>query len=308
MSEIEILALNDAKKFMDIVLKEDAKERIDALQTLDDLAICENLRYGIYNDPKSLPELSEFYTSIFLKAPTERRFEIYRYLVDIVSQIGGHTAGALTPFMLLDPDKQIASTATVDYCSLGTLLDDDPMTRPKDAIRMIDPNWAVEGLPASRGAIFGGLLTLGDKRVCKLLEPLRLTMSSEEVQVISKCYSGMTHFPVIEFYLDWLEEQVSASDHASLALFGNVAAGLFRLNNDRRVNQIFDGLRPFPVPKTEDASWKDKRFLDFEDVKKKISLRMYALEAKERPPKVMPHVLKAFELDPRAKAEDIAEI
>ena len=308
MSEIKILALTNAKEFMNIVSTDSAKERIDALQTLDDLVICENLRYGIYNDQKSLPELIEFYTSVFIKAQTERRFEIYRYLVDIVSQIGGHTVGALTPFMLLDPDKQIVSTATVDYCSLGTLLNNDPMTRPKDAIRMIDPDWGEQGFPASRGAIFGGLLTLGDKRVCELLKPLRESMESDEILVISKCYSGMIHFSVIEFYLDWLEEKVASSDYTTLGIFGNIAAGLFRLINDRQMQHSYDGLRPFPVPEVSDTSWEEKRVLEFEEVKTKISLRMYALEAKEPPPKVMPHVLKAFELDPRSKAEDIAEI
>ena len=173
---------------------------------------------------------------------------------------------------------------------------------------MIDPAWAVDGFPASRGAIFGGLLTLGDKRICDLLKPIRKTMSSDEILVISKCYSGMTHYPVIEFYLEWLEEKVVDFDDTSLGEFGNIAAGLFRLNNDRQLPQIYDGLRPFPVPEVADTSWDPKSFLEFEEVRNKISARMYALEAKEHPPKVMPHVLKAFELDPRSRAEDIAKI
>jgi hypothetical protein len=74
---------------------------------------------------------------IFLEAPVKRRREIYGHVAMIVPQIGGWTAGAMTPFMLLDPDMGIVSTATVDYASLGSLLNDDPMTRPKDAINMV---------------------------------------------------------------------------------------------------------------------------------------------------------------------------
>jgi hypothetical protein len=52
--------------------------------------------------------------------------------------------GSDDPFMLLDPDMGIVSTATIDYGSLGSLLNDDPMTRPKDAISMIE-----KGIPRS---------------------------------------------------------------------------------------------------------------------------------------------------------------
>jgi hypothetical protein len=68
----------------------------------------------------------------------------------IVSQIGGWTVGAMTPFMLLDPDMGIVSTATIDYASLGSLLDDDPMSRPKDAISMV-----AKEIPANPATVIG---------------------------------------------------------------------------------------------------------------------------------------------------------
>ena len=76
------------------------------------------LRFGISNDPTALPELVQLYNRFFLQAPADRRRQIYGHVAMIVPQLGGWTAGAITPFMLLDPDLGIVSTATVDYTSL----------------------------------------------------------------------------------------------------------------------------------------------------------------------------------------------
>lgn len=164
MAEIKPLLISDPKRFMEIVQNNDTKTRVRSLNTLDDMMTCEALRHGIYNDPAKLPELAEFYRRHFLEVPVERRREIYGHVAMIVEQIGGWTAGALTPFFLLDTDPGVVSTATVDYASVGSLLDNDPMTRPKDVVMMIE-----KGIPENPAAVLGGLLALGDPRVCDLI-------------------------------------------------------------------------------------------------------------------------------------------
>jgi hypothetical protein len=57
----------------------------------------------------------------------------------------------MTPFMRLDPDMGIVSTATIDYASLGSLLNDDPISRPRDAISMVE-----KGIPRNPAAVIGG--------------------------------------------------------------------------------------------------------------------------------------------------------
>src|SRR6516164_675286 len=164
----ELLLRSDPKLFMAVVHEQDPEKRALSLHALDDLMTCEALRHGIFDDRAALPSLMRFYDEFFLKAPVDRRREIYRHVAMIASQIGGWTAGAMTPFMLLDPDMGIVSTATIDYTSLGSLLNNDPMTRPKDAISMIE-----KGIPRNPAAVIGGLLALADPRVCRLLQPLR---------------------------------------------------------------------------------------------------------------------------------------
>src|SRR5262245_2804939 len=142
MNSPEPLLNQNPEAFMAIVQNHDESERQRALHTLDDKMTCEALRHGIFNDQNALPNLVKFYVDVFMRVPDERRREIYRHVAMIVPQLGGWTAGAFTPFILLDTNRGIVSTATVDYCSLGSLLEDDPMTRPRDVVAMVQKDLA----------------------------------------------------------------------------------------------------------------------------------------------------------------------
>jgi hypothetical protein len=297
----ELLLMSDPKLFMAVVHEQDPEKRVRSLHTLDDLMTCEALRHGIVDDHAALPSLIRLYNEIFLQAPVDRRREIYRHIAMIVPQIGGWTAGAMTPFMLLDPDTGIVSTATIDYASLGSLLNDDPMTRPKDVINMIE-----KGIPENPAALIGGLLALGDPRVCQLLVPLRGSLDEHQVATVTRCFSGSTAKCVVEFYLDWLDELVNRRDYEGLSIFGHVAAGLYRLADARLVPFIVDGLRPFPVPRGEDAEWPGWKQIDLPEFAASIASRILDLEGREAPPKVLPHAIRAFGLTPRTASQDMA--
>jgi len=219
MSKHRPLLIADPKAFMAAVNESDPEKRVRRLHIFDDIMVCEFLRYGIFFD--NLPSLIQLYRDFFLQAPVDRRKEIFGHVTIIVPELGGWTAGALTPFMALDPDMEIVSTATVDYASLGSLNDDDPMTRPKDAIDMVE-----RGVTANPAAVLGGLMALGDPRVCRLLTPLRASLSKDEVHTVTKCFSGITTKTVVDFYLDWLDELVDRDDDVGQRIFGHVVAGL----------------------------------------------------------------------------------
>ena len=208
----QLLLISDPKLFMAVVHEQDPAKRVHSLHTLDDLMACEALRHGIFNDWAALPSLRQFYNEIFLQAPVDRRREIYRHVAMIVPQIGGWSAGAMTPFMLLDPDMAIVSTATVDYARLGSLLNDDPMTRPKDAISMIE-----KGIPKNPAAVIGGLLVLGDLRVCRLLVPLRASLMSIRCKRSRNAFPGsLPSASWNSISTGWTSSLIGASTRASL--------------------------------------------------------------------------------------------
>src|SRR5262249_48742716 len=109
---------------------------------------------------------------------------------------------------------------------------------------------------------------------------------------------------VVDFYLDWLDKLIDRDDFEGLGIFGHVAAGLFRLADRRSVPYIVDGQRPFPVPQGEDSGWSEP--IDPKAFAASIADRLFDLERAERPPKVLPHAIRAFGLTPRTAVEEIA--
>jgi hypothetical protein len=61
------------------------------------------------------------------------------------------SANALLPFIAEDKSPAVVSTAVIDYVSLPALTDNDPMSRPRDIIGMIQ-----SGTLENEGAAFGG--------------------------------------------------------------------------------------------------------------------------------------------------------
>lgn len=281
------------------MMNDNSEERISGLKTIDDLIVCECLRYGYYNDPAMIKDLIKLFDEIYAWQSLEVKRRIYSHVAMIVPQLGGDLAGAFTPFMLLEDELGIVSTATVDYASIGTLSDNNPMTRPIDIMMMIERN-----MPRNPAAVIGGLLVLGDPRVCKLLEPLRSSIPPDYVPEITKSFSGFSYKCVIEFYMDWIDELIDEKDFESESIIGHVIAGLYRLAKFNKYNYILDGLRPFPVEHQTRTNVTIKQ-LSLEDYTQSISHRLYDLERREGEPKLMPHVIRGFGLEPLSPSEDI---
>lgn len=162
-------------------------------------------------------------------------------------------------------------------------------------------------VPENPAAVIGGLIALGDPRVCDLVAPLRTALDADKVAVVTKCHSGATAKCVVDFYLDWLDELVDRRDYDGEGIFGHVAAGLYRLANDRKGPFVAEGLRPFPVPGAGDnPEWPDMRSIDAREFAESIAERLFDLERREAIPKVMPHAIRAFGLSPKSSSADMA--
>lgn len=239
---------------MKLMMNDNSEERLSGLKTIDDIIVCECLRYGYFNDPAMIQGVVRLFDEIYSEQSLEIKRRIYSHVAMIVPQLGGNLAGAYTPFMMLEDELGIVSTATVDYASIGTLSDNNPMTRPVDIIMMIELN-----MPRNPAAVIGGLLVLGDPRVCKLLEPLRSSIPADYVPEITKSFSGFSYKCVIEFYLDCIEELIDERDFESESVIGHVIAGLYRIAKFNKYDCILDGLRPFPVPQQDPSKTTVKR-------------------------------------------------
>jgi len=288
-----LLFLSDPKAFMEIVTDADAENRFKKLKgSFEDLVICEITRYGFYNDEAMISPLQDFYRSVVMEAPENRRLAIYMHIAGLVENTSFVTVNAFLPFIAEDNSRGIVATAAIDYVSLGSLTHGDPMSRVNDIIGMIE-----SGQLENEGAAFGALLNLGDDRVCNLLVPLRATLDNHAVREATNCATGFIYSATAEAYLDWLEG-LEGDDRDGV--FGLVASGLALLRKQARITDVvFTGRRPFPTKGVSKAAWARVRAeTPYADYVKRIAPRMRALERSEPPPRVMPHVLAEWGITP----------
>lgn len=81
---------------------------------------------------------------------------------------------------MLERSTGIVSTATKNYIGTRCLVDDDQMSRPRDALELVN-----NGIPEYPAALIGRLLALGDPRVCELSRPLRPNRDDDDIAIIS---------------------------------------------------------------------------------------------------------------------------
>jgi hypothetical protein len=290
-NEEYMLFQTDPDRFWKTITNDDAEQRFAACATPEDLLLCEVIRYGTFNKQEMIGPLAALYRTQTTKISEKARYSVYRHVVGFVENTSIVSVNAFLPFIAEDSSLTIVSTAVIDYVSLGPLTDDDPMSRVKDIIGMIE-----SGMLENEGAAFGGLLHIGDKRVCDLLIPLRDSLDHDAMNVAVKCSTGFIHSATTDFYLDWLEGmEGSDKDEA----FGVVASGLGLLKKKSQSDQVLTGLRPFPVrAATPEQSKASQKPIPLAEYVQRISQRMYALERAEPPPRVMPHVLTEWGLKP----------
>ncbi len=297
----------DLPKFMEVALIEDVGRRSDMLQAnLGDIVLCEIVRYGVLNDSAMIGPLAELYRERALAGLAEdTRWHLYRLVEQLMEAVDFVSVNALLPFIADETSPRIVASAVIDYVSLGPLTGDDPMSRPKDIVGLIE-----SGRLRNTGAAFGGLLHLGDRRVCKLLGPVKDALTNEEVNTAINCCTNLLHAATIEFEIDWLEGMDGSVEDG---LFGNVAAGLVLQKRSNTMDLVFTGSRDFPIPKNpapehQARSRERAQPISVAEYTKQIAPRLYALERTEPPPRIMPLVLSAWGLTPITDPSEVAHV
>jgi hypothetical protein len=86
--------------------------------------------------------LASLYRTLTTKMSEEGRYAVYRHVVGFVENTSIVSINAFLPFIAEEKAQMIVSTAVIDYVSLGPLTGDDPMSRVKDIIGMIERQYA----------------------------------------------------------------------------------------------------------------------------------------------------------------------
>jgi hypothetical protein len=227
------------------------------------------------------------------------RFETYSEVKYDIER--GYTSiNALLPFILIDLDTSIVSNATADMAMLGPTVCEDELAWPRTIVSYLE-----QRMGENRGAIFGGLVSLGDRRVNALLDTVKWTFTDTDVITAARCWSGFPTLAAFEFWLSWLEE-LMAKGMGESALFGACASALPLILDRTHVEYVTDVERNFGYGYLDNRT-SAMRIIDrhsIGEVGVRFAARLYALEAQEQPPKLISHVLDRYGLDSMASEED----
>ena len=275
-----------------LILEASTEERARSARTGPDLLFGELLRYGLLNDGSMIPDLQQLYRGMLKHGiPLEVRRQIAHHVNGFFETATGPSANVFLPLIVCEPDRGICSTAVLSFVTRAQASDTDPLSEARNVISMVQNR-----VPENVGAVFGGLMYLGDPRICRLLWPLRHQLTDEEVNEASLCFTGYLSSSTTDFQLEWLADlNGRGEDHR----FGIVASGLALQRRAAQAERVFIGNRPIPLREGPAGGQANVvRSTSLDAYTEEIRPRLLALAREEREPKVLPDVLDLWGIRP----------
>jgi hypothetical protein len=253
------------------------------------------LLYGIELDQSDIPPVGNLYASAVEKTNPEHRKLTMLELTKMI-EILKAPAASYMPILVFEPELSIASTAALDFAALSPLVENGLPYAFKEIDLLLQ-----QGSIRNPGAVFGGLVSLGDRRLSPELKRLRQYLKREDVLVAVQAYSGFMSHAGIQFWLSWAEEVVENEDLEGI--FGSITSALTIIPNRATESIVRDVERVFPCTDAEVSVVELKKW-DKPEYAKYIAPRLYALEKAETPPKLFSYVLHCWNLPPAAPLEE----
>ncbi|HEY7429056.1 MAG TPA: hypothetical protein VH682_32800 [Gemmataceae bacterium] len=249
---------------------------------LSSLVSFQSLALGVNADPALLRDMAPLYAAFAERCDEEIRGELEKIVVQSVCQGAG--VNALLPFIILDPDLGVISTAALDYAVLcGPTEAEGPLTGPKIMLAFAEQESGLKD-EYTRAGILMGLVLLGDRRLLPLLDGCWRWLGPEGRQALTRAISGNVTAGLIEFFLGWLEQTDDESD------FGGIVGTLCRM--PAYAEQIHDIERAFPVfsPDYPDGPIRVLKTWTFPQYYRRIKSRLKRIEERESEPKLIPEI------------------
>jgi hypothetical protein len=273
------------------VLKEISDAKVWLSKSTDELSatlyraiVC----YGSTNLESLVPFIFPVYQHFVDESEVSHRLELEGVIRSNVEQ-GRLSLNALLPFIYIDNNKSVVSTATIDLCMIGKPTAEDPLAWPRRIV-----NDLTAGMPVCKGGVLGGLLCLGDARVVELLLPLRDVFSVDDIPIAATCNASWASIASFEFWLDWAEalaqQGLTETGHfgdmmSALILLQRASNGRF-LSVRRNFGYLFDESIQAPLEILAEYSYAEMRL--------KYGGRLMTLAKAESEPKLALEVLNGF--------------
>jgi hypothetical protein len=242
--------------------------------------------YGTSNDPSMIGPLRVLYREWLEVSEPEQRM---RYLQATLEGIEGRelVSNVLLPFVGCETDGRIASMAAMSFAMMHPTSAEEAML----GVVLLSRGLA-GGTMNNPGAVFGGLLNVGDYRVNRVLWPLRETMVGDDLDEVVRVQTGRAAAAVVDFLLDWLEQMPEA---ARATQFNPLLAALVNQRTGSQIDLVAIGGRAWPVadvtPEEEDYA---ADYVPMGAYARSIMARLEALRSIAPEPEIIDYVVAAW--------------
>jgi hypothetical protein len=263
----------------------------DGIKALDDsqvqatvyAAICD---YGQSNDRSHVSPLMRLYKEYAQRIASRRRAELLEVISTHLSA-GRLSANAMLPFVFRETETSLACRAVLEYAAHRYVPASDPLAGVRDLIGMFQ-----SGQLANRVGVFAGLLQLGDRRVTVLLRECRNALDADEVAEVTAIDTGFLYAPVLEFYVEWIEELLRLGN-ASAAI--SVAEVLLDAAHGGQLDsRILEEKRRFPERPGDTCTVERLAALEPSDYSKRLLPTLQRLVAVDGAPPLLAQVVRAW--------------
>lgn len=245
--------------------------------------------YGRSRDDPTLRQLREIYPVVLRALGSRGGLDIWRDLKPLIER-GETTYWSLQPILMFDHDEVVVSTTALDFVAYST---PDAAGLPEGLTRLI--SIAEKGEANNLGAIFGGLVALGDAQFGETLYDMHMHLIPEELQVAARLPSAYLQHHWVEFWLRLAEDLVSNLYPSAQSVFGSAASAIVLARRKSAGPYVFETKRCYPAHLTSTPVALLRRW-ELDEYAAHIAPRLFSLAEAEADPTIFDAVANEWGL------------
>jgi len=259
-------------------------------EELLDFAFRALVMYGSDNSTSDISQIAMMYVHVREQCSESMRMELVSRLEEVVRD-GSASEITFLPIVIVDDAESVVAKATIELVSYSPCVDGS-----RYVFQELHPLMKRATI-LNRGAVVGALISMGEATFQPHIDKMRALLVRFELEVAARISTHFVQHHAVQYWLRWAESVVDSRDNENEGVFGVCASALFRLGQNNPIGRVFETVRHFPTVEPLNE-WSAEEYAI------NIAPVLYRLESRERPPKVMPHVLTAWGLTPKSPCAD----
>lgn len=245
--------------------------------------------YGEKSDRDEIDKVRQAYDNGLQTLHADERLSLWPMLVELIGT-GAINAHPLLAMAICDPDRSVSATAALDFVCLSQA-DGDGISNGLEEFSQLFRTTVI----ANKGAVFGGLLALGDDRLIDYYRKHAPLMGVLEMREASfACRSARLFRATLDFWVWVCEMLADREDDIGASIFGDAAATLAGMPSQAAALEVLEATRVYPASCSPEPVVVS-RIWSWEEFTADMADRMTLIAAKEAPPRIFPNVIAQWE-------------